>query len=106
MTVEIDLEFRSRPETSDQWLALDRAMENALESTPACDVRAAMEQLGWNVRDLYVATFAYGSVGGEQDLFLHLATGNHLGPPEVAILVAALNDALMDRGDTSLPSTT
>ncbi len=58
-----------------------------------------MERLGWRIRDLYLASLAYGTLGREEDLRLHLETGDHLGPAERAIAAAALNDALMDRGD-------
>ncbi len=71
-----------------------------MEPSSAGAVRAAMERLGWGVRDLYVATFAYGSVGSEHDLGLHVASGNYLGPLERAVVEATLNDALLDRGDS------
>ncbi len=58
-----------------------------------------MERLGWRVRDLYLASLAYGTVGREEDLRLHLETGDHLTPAERAVATAALNDALIDRGD-------
>lgn len=58
-----------------------------------------MERLGWRIRDWYLACFAYGTVGREEDLRLHLETGDHLDPAARAVATAALNDALMERGD-------
>jgi hypothetical protein len=62
-------------------------------------VGAALRRLGWTVRDLWVASFAYGSVGDEHDVALHVATGDHLGPSERAVVVATINDALLDHGE-------
>ena len=62
-------------------------------------VRDAMDRLGWSHRDLYVASVAYGTVGDEDDVRLHLIDGDHLGSYERVVVVATLNDALMDRGD-------
>ncbi len=57
-------------------------------------IRAAMGQLGWGVRELYVASLAYGTVGDEHDLALHIASGDQIGPFERAVVAATLNDAL------------
>ncbi len=59
----------------------------------------AMDRLGWSPRDLYVAAAAYGTIGDEDDVRLHLIDGGHLGPYERVVVAATLNDALMDRGD-------
>ena len=61
--------------------------------------RVAMNKLHWGARELYLASFAYGNVGDENDVRLHLVTGDHLGPAGRSVLTAALNDALIDRGD-------
>ncbi len=70
-----------------------------MESSPVSVVRSAMGRLGWGTRELYVATFAYGTVGREHDVDLHLSSGDHLGRFERAVIAAALNDALMDQGE-------
>jgi hypothetical protein len=59
----------------------------------------AMQRLGWSPRDLYVAAAAYGTIGDEDDVRLHLINGDHLGPYERIVVTVTLNDALMDRGD-------
>lgn len=70
-----------------------------MDPAPASAERIAMERLGWRVRDLYLASLAYGTVGQEEDLRRHLQTGDHLDPAQRAVAAAALNDALMERGD-------
>ncbi len=52
-------------------------MDRIMETSPVSAVRAAMGRLGWGVRELYVASFAYGTVGDEHDLGLHVASGDH-----------------------------
>ena len=58
-----------------------------------------MQKLHWCTRDLYLASFAYGTVGDESDVRLHLDTGDHLGFAAQSVLAAALNDALIDQGE-------
>ena len=60
------------------------------------DVRRDMTLLHWELRDLFISSFAYGSAGAEADVAEHLRTGNHLTPAQSAIIHATLNDALMD----------
>lgn len=62
-------------------------------------IREAMDRLQWDPRDLYVACFQYGDVGTEADLGEHLATGRHLRPEQHVVLLVALNEGLMVRGD-------
>ena len=69
-------------------------------SAPLDAEHTAMEKLRWGPRELYLASFAYGSVGDESDVRRHLATGDHLGMAEQLVLAAALNDALIEQGET------
>jgi hypothetical protein len=62
-------------------------------------VRAAMDRLWWDVRDLFVACLQYGDVGTEADLRAHLATGDRLTDAQHAVIVATLNDGLLAQGD-------
>jgi hypothetical protein len=64
-------------------------------------VLEAMERLGWNLTQLYVATTAYGSVGTMDDLQHHLVTGDGLGAGPAAVLLATLHEGLLDRSEPS-----
>ena len=66
----------------------------------AANMRQAMRLLDWEVRDLFVRTFAYGNVGTEADVGEHLRSANHLSPAQSAVVGAALNDALADIGSS------
>ena len=63
-------------------------------------VRDAMEILHWELRDLFINTFAYGSVGTEAQVAEHLSTGNTLNAAQAAVIIATLNDALLSINST------
>lgn len=60
----------------------------------AADTQKAMTLLHWELRDLFINTFAYGNAGTEADVAEHLRTGDHVTPAQAAVIQAALNDAL------------
>lgn len=66
----------------------------------AAATKVAMGLLHWELRDLFLNTFAYGSVGTEADVAEHLRTGDHLSPTQASVLHATLNDALRDINST------
>ena len=71
----------------------------AIEEQDVATIKAAMERLYWDVRDLYITCFQYGDIGTEADLREHLATGRHLRPEQHVVLVVAINEGLMAQGD-------
>lgn len=60
----------------------------------------ALQLLDWELRDLFIRTFAYGNAGTEADVREHLRTGNHLTAAQLAVVDSALNDALRDIGSS------
>jgi hypothetical protein len=57
----------------------------------------AVRRLGWDAKKLHIVAISYGDVGTADDVAEHLATGDHLSPPQRGVIVAALHDALLER---------
>jgi hypothetical protein len=58
-------------------------------------MQAAMTELDWELRDLFINALQYGDVGTEADVRRHLESGHHLTGAQTAVLIATLDDALM-----------
>ena len=63
-------------------------------------IAEAMSRLHWELRDLFISSLQYGEVGTEADLGAYLVTGEGLTPGRVGVIVATLNDGLLERGDS------
>ena len=62
-------------------------------------VRAAREQLGLSVSDLWIAYFGVGGNHDFSQLAAYLANDGHeIDPVDHDYIIAALNDAFVDRG--------
>ena len=72
-----------------------------VQSPAVATVVEAMERLGWNLTQLYVATVSYGSIGTIDDLRRHLATGDGLGPGGATVLLATLHEGLLENDEPS-----
>ncbi|CAA9217636.1 MAG: hypothetical protein AVDCRST_MAG20-450 [uncultured Acidimicrobiales bacterium] len=66
---------------------------------PSTVIGEAMSRLHWELRDLFISSLQFGEIGTEAALRAHLATGEGLTPMQLDVVVAALNDGLLIRGD-------